>query len=673
MRRKTLIFLIIISFSFNSWANDTLLVNSEIKKVVVFLKGAQVKRTTKCTLKKGENIINFTKITSHADEKSVQIKSAESVVIQSVNFTINYMDSLDRMNKINALNIEQEILGDEKQLLENKLYVLKQEQELLKENRVLGGEKRTINTEELESAANYYREQLSEIILLRKKARDKIKDIELRKQTINNQLSELNLKKEKPVGEIWVIAYAKEPGEINFSIEYFIENAGWKPKYDIRSESVSKPAVLSYKADVFQNTDDDWSNVELVLSSSNPSLGGTKPELKSWVIDMNKQYVDIQDNSNYDNSVKYYKNLKNDYSNPIVIDSEMTITGTVVDGNDGTGVPGASVIMKGKAIGTVTDLNGNYTLTIPEGTQTIIFQFMGMETTELPITGNTVNCRLENSDIALDEVVVTALGVTRQKKALGYSVTTLVNDGNGNFVNSLQGSVAGVHIRGIGSTRSKLFRKRKRPVSKTLVGLNSVKENQTSVQFVLDKPYTIPSDNKSYSVDIEKYEIPVHYQYSTVPKMEESAFLLAELTGWESLNLLSGAVNIYFEGSFIGNSQLDVNNTNDTLDISLGRDKAILIDRKLKEDFTKNQLLSKWKVEEYTWEITVKNSKADSVNVLVEDQIPISYTKNQEVELLESSDAKYDKNKGELSWNLQLKPLEKKKLVLSYRVKTKRT
>ncbi len=669
MRKKNLLLLIAIFTTLNSWANDTLSVNSEIKKAVVFLKGAQIKRSAKCVLKKGENLINFTKITSQLDEKSVQVKSTESVVIQSVNFTVNHLDSLDRIKKINDLKSEQQLLNDDKLLLQNELYVLNQEQELLRANRVLGGEKRVISAEELEAASEYYRNQLSQIIVLQKKAQDKIKDIDLRKQKISNQLAELNSKKKRPVGEVWVIAYANESGEANFSIEYFIKNAGWKPKYDVRTETVSKPTILSYKADVFQNTDDDWSNVELVLSSSNPSLGGTKPVLKSWVIDMNKQYSDIQDNSNYNNSVKYYNNLKNNYSKSINVVTDMVITGTVVDRDEGYGLPGANVMVKGTSIGTITDLDGNYTITVPKGTKEIVFSFAGMKSESLPITGTKVDCVLASDITALDEVVVVGYGTAKNSNLTG-AVTSLVDDGN--FVNSLAGVAPGVRIRGTGSLGPKLFRKKKKPVSKTLVGLNSVKENQTSVQFVLDKLYTIPSDNKNYSVDIEKYEIPVHYQYSTVPKMEETAFLLAELTGWEKLNLLSGAVNIYFEGAFVGNSNLDVNNTDDTLDISLGRDKSIIIDRKLKKDFTNKQVLSKWETVEYTWEIVVRNTKPDSINVIVEDQIPVSFFKNIDVELTESSNAEYNKNKGELKWDLKLAPFDKKTLSFAYRIKTKR-
>jgi len=657
-------------------AQDTVKLNSKVKKVVVFMKGAQIQRKATCKLLKGQNLLNFTGISSQADEKTIHVKSDSSLAIQSVVFELNYMDSLVRIQKFNILQKRIDSLDNEKLVLENSLFVLKNEQELLNENQVLGGVKRTMNTEELEKACEYYRARLSEIASLKNKSQNRIKEIDIEKSRINNQLIELNLKKEKPIGEIMVLVYAKESGNQEFTIDYFIGDAGWVPKYDIRAESVNNPATLGYKADVYQNTDDDWTNVELILSSSNPSLGGTKPELKSWTLNVNENYSqsnNYSDNSNYQNSVAYYNDIKNNYSNPIQVENEMTISGTVICADDGMGLPGVTILVKGTPNGTISDIEGHYSVKVPKGSQRLIFQFIGMNTEELPITGTVVNCCLAASELMLQDVVVTALGVSREKKAMGYSSTTLVNDGFGNFVPeySLAGKTAGVIV-----SRDKTDRMRttkKKLINKTLEGLNKTKENQTSVQFLLDKPYTIPSDNKKYAVDIEKYEIPVHFQYSTVPKMEPSAFLLAQLTDWGNLNLLTGEVNIYFEGSYIGSSKIDTENISDTLDISMGRDKAIMIDRKLKEDFNKKQSIKNSKIENYTWEITVKNNKTEKINIELEDQIPLSYSKNFEVELLESTGAKYDKNKGELKWALELAPLEKKVLTFSYQIKIKNT
>lgn len=682
---KSILFAIFILVSNRTMAQDTIAASSEVKKAVVFLKGAQVSRIAKCYLEKGLNLIQFIKISSKVDEKSILVKSDSIVSIQSVNFSLNYLDSLIRKHKIKSLISDSLTIYNEQLKTESKLYVLQQELDLLKTNQVLSGEKRIINTEELKNAGAYFRKRITEIIILTNEANTQLKQLVAKKYKIKNQLTELNSKKEKAVGEIWVVAWARNSGEQEFSIEYFISDAGWNPKYDIRTKAVNMPSVLSYKADVFQNTDDDWTNVELILSSSNPSLGGTKPVLKSWQLDLNSEYdyssnsyyhsnkqevKKYQDNSDYQNSIAYYQGLVNNFSDPIEINTEMTISGTVGSSDDGYALPGVSIMVKGFSnYGTISDLDGNYSLKVPKGAQELVFSFIGMQSLELPITCQVVNCALENEDVGLDEIVVTAYGVSREERSKSYASTTLVSDGLGGFINSsLAGSAAGVSIK----RAHKSPKQKKRLISKTLVGLNSVKENQTSVEFTLDKPYTIPSDNKNYSVDIEKYEIPVNYQYSSVPKMEESAFLLAQLTDWERLNLLSGSVNIYFKGSFVGNSALDVENISDTLDFSLGRDKEIMIERKLNKDKSKEQILSKWEIKSYSWEITIRNNKAEKIKVNIEDQIPLSYSKDLQVALTEQDGAKYNDNKGELSWEVALEPLEKRVLQYTYEIRCKK-
>jgi hypothetical protein len=666
---------VFLLFSSRLRAADTLKVESKVGKVVVFLKGAQIKRSVKCKLDKGVYLINFTKLSSHVVDKSVQVTSDSSVGIQSVSFQVNYMDSLTRIQKITGLEALGDSLENEKLMLSNSLDVLKNEEELLQINQVLGGEKKTMKTEDLEKAVAYYHERISEIVELKNKTQNRLKHIDAEKQSINNQLKELNSKKEKPVGEVWVVARVEEKGEKQFVIEYFIPDAGWTPKYDMRADSLSKPALLAYKADVYQNTDDDWTNVQMILSSSNPSLEGTKPVLKSWTLDVDKDYsynsLDLnrsrKETSNYDNSVLYYQNIKNDYSAPIQIDNGTRISGTVVD-NNGQALPGVSIMVPGTSIGAITDLEGKYSILVTKGTEKITFSFVGFETEALPITGTTVNCVLAEAVKEIEEVVVIGYGTSKRNDLTG-SVSTLVNDGFGNFVP--EGSVIN-RMDYSGSSRRKNKKDlhlwtSKKLIGKTITGLNSIKENQTSIEFVLDKPYTIPSDNKNYSVDIEKYEVPVHFQYSTVPKMETSAFLIAQLEKWEELNLLSGTVNIYFEGSFIGSSELDVQKTKDTLDISMGRDKAIIIDRVLKENFDKNH----GKNSSYTWEINVRNTKSDSIQLMVEDQIPLTYSKDFEIELLESTNALYDKEKGELKWMLNLAPMDKKTISFKYLVKSK--
>ncbi len=128
------------------------------------------------------------------------------------------------------------------------------------------------------------------------------------------------------------------------------------------------------------------------------------------------------------------------------------ITGTVTSSEDGSSIPGVSVSVKKSTLGTITDMDGKYVLKIPKNAETLVFSFVGMETNEIPIEGKTViNATLSSANISVDEVVVTALGISREKKALGYAVQEVSGDDlaktkSDNFVNSLSGKVSGIQV-----------------------------------------------------------------------------------------------------------------------------------------------------------------------------------------------------------------------------------
>ena len=129
------------------------------------------------------------------------------------------------------------------------------------------------------------------------------------------------------------------------------------------------------------------------------------------------------------------------------------ITGTVTSSVEGEGpIPGVTVQVKGTTVGAVTDNNGKYSINVPEGATTLVFSYIGMKKQEVEIAGRSVIDGVMESDLlGLDEVVVTALGISREKKSLGYSVQEVGGDNisktkESNFVNSLSGKVSGVQI-----------------------------------------------------------------------------------------------------------------------------------------------------------------------------------------------------------------------------------
>lgn len=135
-----------------------------------------------------------------------------------------------------------------------------------------------------------------------------------------------------------------------------------------------------------------------------------------------------------------------------VAHAQRSISGKVTSSEDGAGIPGATVLVKGTAIGAITDVDGKYTLVVPNDKTVLLFSYVGMTTQEVTLgTVNVVNITLEPSVQELEGVVVTALGVTREKKALGYSVQdvkggALQTDGSANVINSLSGRIAGVQV-----------------------------------------------------------------------------------------------------------------------------------------------------------------------------------------------------------------------------------
>jgi len=196
-----------------------------------------------------------------------------------------------------------------------------------------------------------------------------------------------------------------------------------------------------------------------------------------------------------------------------------------------------------------------------------------------------------------------------------------------------------------------------------------VVENQLNVSFDIELPYDILSNGKPHSVSLKEIKIPAGYSYYTVPRMESEAYLLAEVADYAQHNILPGEANIVFEGMYVGKTFINPNQTGDTLQLNLGRDKRISVKREKIADKSSTKFLSNAKQQTFTYEITVRNNKKDAVSLVVKDQYPLSTDKEIEVELLESSRANVDRETGILTWTMNLKPNETRKLRLGYRVK----
>ncbi|KAF0153135.1 MAG: mucoidy inhibitor-like protein [Ignavibacteria bacterium] len=205
--------------------------------------------------------------------------------------------------------------------------------------------------------------------------------------------------------------------------------------------------------------------------------------------------------------------------------------------------------------------------------------------------------------------------------------------------------------------------------AETMANYFETVETQLAVEFTPSLKYSIPSDNKMHSVALMDYKVKADYEYYAVPKLDNNAFLVAQLTDWGEFNLLPGEANIYFENSYVGKTYINPATTKDTLIVSLGRDENISVSREQHKDFTEDKFLSRDIERTFAYEIKVKNNKNAAVNLIVEEQIPISQQEDIVVKMIESSDGKYNQETGELKWNLNLESgkSEVKKLSFSVR------
>lgn len=609
MRKNLLPFLIALMAVKIVSTNEAKPLASKIEEVTVFLNGAQVTRTAAANLTVGTTYLLFNGIAAGINAQSIQVRGEGNFTVLSVTHQLNFLKEQQKNQQITDLEEQQRKLKDQAEVEKNMLIVYEQEESLLLENKNLGSQQQAVKMTDLKEAADFFRTRLAEIKKKQWEVKQAIRRLQEQEVQINAQLVALKNQKDQPTSEITVAVSCKSPTAAKLTLSYLVNEAGWRPTYDVRVKDIANPIAIVYKANVSQSSGEDWKNVKLTVSTGNPSQSGSRPVLNPWYLGYNVPYVR----------------------------SLQSVSGRVV-GDDGKPLPGVSVSVRGTTVGTNTDKNGNYSLQLPAHASVLVFSFVGYVTQEMPVSNSVINTTLLPDVTSLAEVVVT-----------GYAA--------GQMEQQLQGRVAGVSID----------KKAAKPKITPIVATQQAR--QTNVEFKIDIPYTIPADGSPYAVDMQEYAAPAYYEYYCAPKLDTDVFLTAKITDWEEYNLLEGEMNLFFEGTFLGKSILDVENTGDTLTLSLGRDKNIVATRTKGKDFTSKQLLGGNRKDTRLWEINVRNKKNQPVNLVLEDQFPMPTTKEIEVERLEQSGAEIDDETGKLLWRFALPPAQNKKLTVKYAVK----
>lgn len=645
------IFFISILTGIASFANDTIPVQSKIKEVTVFLKGAQITRTAYATIPKGNKLIKFKGLSANIQSQSIQASGSNKLTILSVSFKKNFLDK-------HKIEKETETLKNERHKLKNIITelradysVLEQEEFVITKNSFSLGQQKKITAQDLEKASELYKKRLMEIRMKQYKIYETKDSLNKRIKNISKQLRVLNYKKENPTGEIVVSVNSNSTLKTKLKISYAVSSAGWFPKYNVRVKNITKPLNLTLNAKIYQSTGVKWDNVKLTVSNGDLKKKGIRPILKTWFLDFYRY--------------QRYSYDSRTYNRPGTAGSR-TVVGKVTD-ESGYPLPGVSIIRSGTTKGTMTDIDGNYSIDVNDN-ETLVFSFVGLKTQRINVgNNNVVNCAMYSNGQELEEVVVTATGVSRDKKKLGYDSSTIEMEDS---EKSMFGNKRSYKRRSRRAKRGLKGKVRGVSAKKEIIAQkNEVKKKETSVEYVLEKPYTIPSDNKIHGVDVKTYKISADYKYATVPLMDNSVFLTAQIKDRSNYDLLSAKSDLFFEGTYIGEANIDATVADSVLNFSLGRDNNVYIKRKKLIDFTDKQFIGNKKIETFAYEISIRNKKNAELEVKIEDRIPISSTNKIVVKPIELSGAKHVKDTGILTWNLKLKPRETKKIIIKYSVK----
>lgn len=196
-----------------------------------------------------------------------------------------------------------------------------------------------------------------------------------------------------------------------------------------------------------------------------------------------------------------------------------------------------------------------------------------------------------------------------------------------------------------------------------------VVDHVISAEFKIDLPYSIKSNNEQHMVLVKNVDIDAKYRYYTVPKYDKSAYLVAELTKLDELQLVPAKANIYFDGTYMGETYLDPTSMEDTMHLSLGKDPNIVVKRTLLEKESKEKVVGTKMVKSYAYAIEVKNLKSKSVELVIQDQIPVTTNPDIEIEATELSKGELKERTGIIEWKVTLKPKAKKEIQLTYEVK----
>jgi len=596
---KAIFFVALLSPGIHAYCQIPLKTKADLHQVLLYRSGAEMNHKARISLPQGSSEVVINNVANTMDEKTIQVGSNSNITILSVRFAKDYMKEEIKIPEY--ILLEDSVASLKKAMV--KFDIERQAEQsvldLLDKNSSIGGANTGVSITDLIKLADYYKAKQLEVSNNIAKIDEQANQQQKIISKLELQMLELRSANTNNGGQIILQVIAKNAATTDFNLSYISPNAGWNAFYDLRADKINEPLKLSYKANVVQNTGIDWKKVKLILSTGNPAISGTAPDMNPWFLAFQQEYKV----SNYG-----YNAPVSDITRAI----EGAAPGAQVTNGSGTPGSGASIQMRGRG-------------SISEPAKPLII-----------LDGNPYN-----GDItSINPSDISSMNVLKDNQA-----TTLYGARGTNGVIII-------------TTKNK-----------SLSNYTIQSENDLNTTFDIDIPYDIASNAKPNTVSLQEYKMPATYQYLAIPKLDPDAFLMADITDYGKLNLLPGDGNILFENMYVGKSFINPGSTDDTLHMSMGRDKQIVIKREKVAESSGVKFLGSNRKQTYTYEIKVRNNKKDAINLTLKDQYPVSTDNSLEIELLQSGEAAINKETGELTWKLNIASGETKTVRISYSVK----
>lgn len=665
---KTWTFLLFLILSVTSATSQT--VASKASDVTVYLHGAQVTRYADVNLKAGRNELIITGVSPSADVNTLQVMAQRGLAILEVKPKPSHERAIEQQKKSDELKDSIVIISRDIELLRVDYEALGHEENFLMTNSRIKGTT-TLSADEFKASNSFYSNQMKEVLRKKYAIAERIEKLKERLSVIQNLITKNLTQSIKADLHLHVTVQVNSAQKSKLRISYFVRDAGWRPSYDLRVKDVQSPMEIVYKAQLYQETKEDWNDVTMTFSNANPVKSGNLPKLNPYYLRYNARYVDPRKAV----SAQSYLGI-----------DQRSVNGRVTD-EYGKGVPYARITAYGTTMSTFSDEDGYFIIQVPNSVRTLTVSATGYSARNETIYGaflqvflsrikenttamtNRLDKRYE-SLARVDDKAIASMKVKEDVRYYADGISTKNALGSVNITRGKAKALANMSVNKRSRVQADSYSWNMGDGGYSTSATNtSLEVNQTTVTYTLQEPFSLASGEAPKTVNLVAKEVAASYEYRTIPKLEEAAFLIAQLTDWSKLNLLEGEANIYFENAFTGKSVLDVRFLKDTLDISLGRDENVVVKREKVKTFSRNQVVGKNTISKRKFTVSARNGKSQPINMVVYDQVPVSTIKDITVQNTSFDGAGHDEDSGKLTWKTTLEPGKSQTFTIKYEVK----